>query len=460
MADGGGSSAGGEGARRKFKPKAPTRRPKSEETPANNLPPPEQQPDYRRAGGRDGRRDGYYGQRDGGRGRGGGRGRAPEPMGQDFFAAGGGGGGKASQADVARAAAAIDRKNAAKEAHKEYKAREKEIKEEGAEGGSSETHKNEAQDENENEERFDSRAPITWRDAHMDVESSDEDASVKGDTEEETESKDTTKKLNSGMKVAGASFKENTRMIPITLPFTQATGMGKEPLFADIKDEEALKREEDNAIYFVQFPTKLPEVLPQSKQPVPDEPPVKKEDGEEEQTNAEEVLYDQSLASMVAGKIGKILIHASGKMRLIIGGVPLEISQGLPCHFTAEVAAINTEEKTMCQFGQVNKRMVCSPDFETLFKLRDAHRGLKKEPKTEEELKDIPPPMDHAQPPPMDMHAQDPMDMQAQDPAPAGMHEGQGGGMGIHEENVHNDQENDVYMAEQRAEFADADDEL
>jgi hypothetical protein len=40
-------------------------------------------------------------------------------------------------------------------------------------------------------------------------------------------------------------------------------------------------------------------------------------------------------------------------MVLIIGGVSLDVTAGLPCYFNSEIVAINAENKTMSMFGQV-----------------------------------------------------------------------------------------------------------
>jgi RNA polymerase III RPC4 len=47
-------------------------------------------------------------------------------------------------------------------------------------------------------------------------------------------------------------------------------------------------------------------------------------------------------------------IRESGKIVLIIGGVSLDVTAGLPCYFNSEIVAINAENKTMSMFGQVS----------------------------------------------------------------------------------------------------------
>eukprot|EP00953_Heterococcus_sp_UTEX-ZZ885_P019505 10889-Heterococcus_DN1.PRE.4 len=153
---------------------------------------------------------------------------------------------------------------------------------------------------------------------------------------------------DTSMKVSGKAFRDSDIMRPVSLPFTKSTASSNKALFAHPNDPDELEDEVENSIYFVQLPTKLPDVLMDSRRPETI-PPVEEAKQQQQQN-----------------KKPNMRIHESGKMVLIIGGVSLDVTAGLPCYFNSEIVAINAENKTMSMFGQVNKRMVCTPNFEDL----------------------------------------------------------------------------------------------
>jgi len=75
-----------------------------------------------------------------------------------------------------------------------------------------------------------------------------------------------------------------------------------------------------------------------------------------------------SLKDASEGYIGKLQILRSGKARLLMGDVSLDVTMGTPCGFLQDVVAVHTEESRseMICLGHVNHRLICTPDFEQL----------------------------------------------------------------------------------------------
>ena len=68
------------------------------------------------------------------------------------------------------------------------------------------------------------------------------------------------------------------------------------------------------------------------------------------------------------GRIGKLRIHRSGKVSLVLGAVSLEVSLGTPCGFLQEVVCIRPSppDCKVTSVGHVSTRLVCTPDFENI----------------------------------------------------------------------------------------------
>ncbi|KAG1673025.1 hypothetical protein FOA52_005955 [Chlamydomonas sp. UWO 241] len=69
------------------------------------------------------------------------------------------------------------------------------------------------------------------------------------------------------------------------------------------------------------------------------------------------------LKELPSGAIGKLLIYKSGKVKLRLGDVLMDVSPGLPCRHRIDVAAINCGVASAVLLGDVAKRMVVSPDI-------------------------------------------------------------------------------------------------
>lgn len=92
----------------------------------------------------------------------------------------------------------------------------------------------------------------------------------------------------------------------------------------------------------------------------------------EEHLSAFDQKSPDSLATFPAGRIGVLRVHKSGKIRLHLGGgdataAPvLEMREGTKCRFHQEFVAVHAEEGRAVELGDVDARLVCSLDVESL----------------------------------------------------------------------------------------------
>lgn len=66
------------------------------------------------------------------------------------------------------------------------------------------------------------------------------------------------------------------------------------------------------------------------------------------------------------GFMGKMLVYKSGAIKLKLGDTLYDVSPGSDCIFAQDVVAINTVEKHCCSLGEVEKRIVLTPDVESI----------------------------------------------------------------------------------------------
>jgi len=124
---------------------------------------------------------------------------------------------------------------------------------------------------------------------------------------------------------------------------------------SDIKDNNAAKYFGNNELLFFQFPSKLPFLKPDMEVETPQV--IRYDNG-----------FKNNLQDIKDGKIGKIYILKSGKVKLVIDDNVFDISQGMPCGFLQELHYMNLKSKEMCHLGDINKRIVVSPDIQDLLK--------------------------------------------------------------------------------------------
>ncbi|KAH7624059.1 hypothetical protein Ndes2526B_g01311 [Nannochloris sp. 'desiccata'] len=73
-----------------------------------------------------------------------------------------------------------------------------------------------------------------------------------------------------------------------------------------------------------------------------------------------------SLAELPPGKIGKLLVLRNGSVKMQIGEVLFDVSPGIPCQMLQEFAAVDPISKTLTMLGEIEKRIVVTPNIDSL----------------------------------------------------------------------------------------------
>ncbi|KAG0048234.1 hypothetical protein BGZ83_006791 [Gryganskiella cystojenkinii] len=66
------------------------------------------------------------------------------------------------------------------------------------------------------------------------------------------------------------------------------------------------------------------------------------------------------------GKIGRLLVYKSGKVKMKIGDIIMDVSSGSECSFLQDIVAIDSGSKEAFLLGSVQKRMICVPNLTQL----------------------------------------------------------------------------------------------
>lgn len=125
--------------------------------------------------------------------------------------------------------------------------------------------------------------------------------------------------------------------------------------------------EGEQKLLFLQFPDVLP-IKPTAENEGDSLPADETSD---EQANDDGKPKQQkrfSLKRASEGYIGKLQLLKSGKARLLLGEVSLDVTMGTPCGFLQDVVSVHTENNRseMICLGHVKHRLICTPDFERL----------------------------------------------------------------------------------------------
>lgn len=73
-----------------------------------------------------------------------------------------------------------------------------------------------------------------------------------------------------------------------------------------------------------------------------------------------------SLEELTKGHMGKMLVYKSGAIKLKLGETLYDVSPGSDCLFAQEAVAIDIEKKKCQSLGEIRKRIVVTPDFDSL----------------------------------------------------------------------------------------------
>lgn len=71
------------------------------------------------------------------------------------------------------------------------------------------------------------------------------------------------------------------------------------------------------------------------------------------------------LEDLSGGYMGKLVVYKSGAVKLKLGETLYDVSPGSDCIFAQDVAVVNTADKHFCSLGEVGKRGIITPDFDS-----------------------------------------------------------------------------------------------
>ncbi|KAL6752498.1 RNA polymerase III RPC4-domain-containing protein [Haematococcus lacustris] len=130
------------------------------------------------------------------------------------------------------------------------------------------------------------------------------------------------------------------------------------------KDLRLLDAADPETLMLVQLPALLPVPMPSkpSSADVKDEGRLRQQPGAGSAGGAPEVSAC-ALKDLPSGKLGKLLVFKSGKVKLQMGGVVMDVSPGLLCQHRQDAVAISCSSGDCVLLGQVARRMVISPDI-------------------------------------------------------------------------------------------------
>lgn len=112
----------------------------------------------------------------------------------------------------------------------------------------------------------------------------------------------------------------------------------------------------ENRLYFFQFPALMPELIAPASDST-------SSDGDDLVEIKDPATASQPDGPLPQGKLGKLRLHKSGKLTMVVGNVTMEVSQGTECSFLQDVVVVDSDAKTAHLIGQVSKKMVLSPMF-------------------------------------------------------------------------------------------------
>lgn len=85
------------------------------------------------------------------------------------------------------------------------------------------------------------------------------------------------------------------------------------------------------------------------------------ETDKESQANQRPIKYPEGMA-------GKLRLHKSGKLTMLLGNIVMEVSQGTEASFLQDVVSLNPENQEAFLIGQVTRKMIVSPDVDELLR--------------------------------------------------------------------------------------------
>jgi RNA polymerase III RPC4 len=93
---------------------------------------------------------------------------------------------------------------------------------------------------------------------------------------------------------------------------------------------------------------------------------IKKEEGTAEKPKKSDVLTADNM-QLPSGLAGTLRVHKSGKVTLDWGGTDMEVRYGTEVDFLQDVVMTDETEQTAWALGQVEKKMICIPNWQKLY---------------------------------------------------------------------------------------------
>lgn len=131
----------------------------------------------------------------------------------------------------------------------------------------------------------------------------------------------------------------------------------------------------EQKLFFFQMP-----VLAPSFEPAPDFPaheddvdmtlttsqPSSRSTAPKPPSGVEAEAEDPFFSQFPAGCAGKLRLHKSGKLTMLLGNIVMEVSQGTEAKFLQDIVAFEPEDQKAHLIGQVTRKMIVAPDIDAL----------------------------------------------------------------------------------------------
>eukprot|EP00798_Chlamydomonas_sp_ICE-L_P016352 gene16352-22552_t len=152
-------------------------------------------------------------------------------------------------------------------------------------------------------------------------------------------------------------------LVKAALP-VENLGAGDEGLGSTAEELNFMNLDDDNPpLFLVQMPTVLPvRGASQAAEPSGRRSAAQAEGGLDGGKPNGGRPVASTIKELPSGRIGKLLVFKSGKMKLQLGGVLMDVSVGTESSQRQDVAAINSQAGHCVLLGEVGQRLVVSPD--------------------------------------------------------------------------------------------------
>ncbi|XP_060063518.1 DNA-directed RNA polymerase III subunit RPC4-like [Ylistrum balloti] len=154
----------------------------------------------------------------------------------------------------------------------------------------------------------------------------------------------------------------------------KVSGLRQSPIVSDENCDQLftnLGKTENSDLLFFQFPDTMPGVPSNSRD---EEGDGRQKSGNKDGDDLVKQIGSCSLSEFSEGYMGKLVVRKSGRTQLVLGNITLDVSMGTKCGFLQDLVSIETrpggrDGGHMAVLGHVNKRLVCTPDFDSLLTL-------------------------------------------------------------------------------------------